>query len=88
MLLRKDVCSYEYVDSLERFDETSLPDKEAFYSKRNMEDITDADYRHANNVFKEFELKNLGEYHDNGAWISMASMFKENGCKIRITNRS
>ena len=29
-----------------------------------MEDITDTDYRHANKVFKELELKNLGEYHD------------------------
>ena len=29
-----------------------------------MEDITDIDYMHANKVFKEFKLKNLGEYHD------------------------
>ena len=28
------------MDSWERFDETSLPDKEAFYSTLNMEDIT------------------------------------------------
>ena len=36
----------------ERSDETVLPDKEAFYSNLNMEDITDVHYRHANNVFK------------------------------------
>ena len=36
----------------ERFDETLLPNKEAFYSNLNMEDITDADYRHANKVLK------------------------------------
>ena len=64
LLLRKVVYPYEYMDSWERFDETSLPDKEAFYSKLNMEEITNADYRHANNVFKEFELKKLGEYHN------------------------
>ena len=29
-----------------------------------MEDITDADYVHAKRVCKEFEIKNLGEYHD------------------------
>ena len=29
-----------------------------------MEDITDADYTHAKRVFKDFEIKNLGEYHD------------------------
>ena len=29
-----------------------------------MEDITDADYGHAKRVCKDFEIKNLGEYHD------------------------
>ena len=29
-----------------------------------MENIDDVDYRHGNNVFKRFKLKNLGEYHD------------------------
>ena len=64
LLLRKGVYPYEYMDSWERFDETLLPDKKAFYSSLNMEDITDVDYRHANNAFKKFKLKNLGEYHD------------------------
>ena len=30
LLLRKIIYLYEYIDSWERFDETSLPDKEAF----------------------------------------------------------
>ena len=29
-----------------------------------MEDIIDVDHRHANNVFKKFKLKHLGDYHD------------------------
>ena len=29
-----------------------------------MEDITDANYVHAKEVCKDFEIKNLGEYHD------------------------
>ena len=29
-----------------------------------MEDITDADYAHTKRVFKDFETKNLEEYHD------------------------
>ena len=33
LLLRKGVYPYEYMDSWEKFDETSLPDKEAFYSE-------------------------------------------------------
>ena len=64
LLLRKGVYPYEYMDNWERFDETSLPDKESFYISLNMENIDDIDYRHCNNVFKKFKLKNLGEHHD------------------------
>ena len=46
------------------FDETSLPNKEDFYSSLNMEDITDIDCRHAIRVFKELEMNNLGDYND------------------------
>ena len=59
LLLRKGFYPYEYMDSWRRFDETSLPDKEAFYSNLNMEDITDTDYRHANKVFKKFKLRRI-----------------------------
>ena len=52
LLFRKGVYPYEYMDSWERFDEASLPDKEAFYRSLNMEDITDVDHRHAKRVFK------------------------------------
>ena len=52
------------MDSWQRFDETSLPDKEAFYSNLNMKDITDTDYMHAKRVFKNLSNKNLGDYHD------------------------
>ena len=61
LLLRKGVYPYEYMDNWERFDETSLLDKESFYISLNMENIDDIDYRHGNNVFKKFKLKNLGE---------------------------
>ena len=64
LLLRKGVYPYEYMDSWEKFNETSLPSKKDFYSNLNMENIDDIDYRHGNNVFKRFKLKNLGEYHD------------------------
>ena len=64
LLLRKGVYPYEYMDTCERFSEISLPSKEDFYSNLNMEDISDIDYRHANNVVKRFKLENLGDYHD------------------------
>ena len=52
------------MDNWERFDEASLPDKEAFYSELYLEDIADKDYTHAQKVFKELKLKNLSDYHD------------------------
>ena len=64
LLLRKGAYPYEYMDSWERFDETSLPDKKAFYSELYLEDITDKGYAHAQKVFEELKLKNLGDYHD------------------------
>ena len=64
LLLRKGVYPYEYTESWEKFNETSLTDKEAFYSELNKKDITDEDYAHAQKVWKVFGIKNLGEYHD------------------------
>ena len=57
MLLRKGVYPYEYINDWENFSETSLPEKEKFYSHLNMEDITDVDYAHEERVFKDFEIK-------------------------------
>ena len=64
LLLRKGVYPYEYMDSWERFDEISLPEKEVFYSSLNIEDIPDGDHRHAKRVFKSLNNKNLGNYPD------------------------
>ena len=63
-MLRKVVYPYEYIDDWGKFNETSLPEKDDFYSRLNMEDITDADYVHEKRVCKDFEIINLGEYHD------------------------
>ena len=62
LLLRKGTYPYEYIDSWQRFDETSLPDKEAFYSNLNMEDITDGDNRNGKTVFEDLINKTLGDY--------------------------
>ena len=64
MLLRKGVYPYEYMDGWDKLNETSIPNKESFYSNLTMENITETDYIHANNVFKTFKFKNLGDYHD------------------------
>ena len=64
MLLRKYVDPYEYMDSWEKFDENTIPPKEAFYVNLNLEDISDEDYVHAQKVWGVFEINNLGEYLD------------------------
>ena len=64
LLLRKGVYPYEDMDNWEKFDETTIPHKEAFYSELNSEAISDADYAHAQKVWEVFRLKNRGEYHD------------------------
>ena len=82
LLLRKGVYPYEYIDDWEKFNETTLPEKEEFYSNLNIEDITDADYIHAKRVCKDFEIKNLGEYHDfylKSDTLLLADVFKNVG---------
>ena len=64
LLVRKSVSPYEYMDDWEKFNKSTLPEKEKFYSNLNLEDITYADCMYAKRVCKYFEIKNLGEYHD------------------------
>ena len=46
LLLKKCVYPYEQMDDREKFNKTSLPEKEDFYSHLNKEDISDADSTH------------------------------------------
>ena len=58
-MLKKGVYPYEYMDECKKFNETTLPEKEEFYSNLNMEDITDADDMHAKRVSKDFDIKKM-----------------------------
>ena len=60
LLLRKGVYPYEDMDNWENFDETTIPPKEAFYSKLNVENIGDKNYEHAQKVWEVFGIKNRG----------------------------
>ena len=64
LLTRKGVYPYEYINSWDRFEETQLPPISAFYSNLNMSSINEEDYQHAQRVWKEFGIHNLGDYHD------------------------
>ena len=64
LLTRKGVYPYEYVYSWDQFEETQLPPISAFFSNLNMSSISEEDYQHAQPVWKEFGIHNLGDYHD------------------------
>ena len=44
LLTRKGVYPYEYVNSLDRFEETQLPPIDAFYSNLNMSSISEKEF--------------------------------------------
>ena len=44
------------MDDWEKFTETSLPERDGFYSHLNMEDLTDPDYTHIKRVWKDFQI--------------------------------
>ena len=52
------------MDRMDKMDHTSLPEKEAFYSSLTLTGISDADYSHAQNVWKTFGMETMGDYHD------------------------
>ena len=64
LLLRKGEYPCDYMNTFDKFKETNLPTKEQFYNKTNKESITEDNYKHAQNVWNTFNIKNLGEYHD------------------------
>ena len=64
LLTRKGVYPYEYINSWDRFNKTQLPPISAFYSNLNMSSISEEDYQRAQRVWKEFGIRDLGDYHD------------------------
>ena len=64
LLTEKGVYPYDYMNAFEKFNDEQLPSKEQFYSRLTEEDITNADYNKAKQVWKHFDIKNMGEYHD------------------------
>ena len=76
LLKQKDAYPYEYMDSFKRFGEEKLPDKKCFYSsvkdgttgdngKKLDGHINDEDYLTCKKIWNEFNMKNMGDYHDH-----------------------
>ena len=64
VMSQKGVYPYDFMDSFEKFDQTELPTKEQIYSTLNDQHITNDEYNHARKVWKAFNIKTMGEYHD------------------------
>ena len=64
LMSQKGVYPYDYMDSFEKFDQTKLPTKDQFYSILNDQDIMNDEYNDAKKVWKTFNIKTMGEYHD------------------------
>ena len=52
------------MDGWKKFEETSLPPKNAFYSRLNMKGISDQHPEHTEVVWNILKKKTLGCYHD------------------------
>ena len=52
------------MDDNSNFHNESLPSEEKFYNQLNNKHITNEEYEHAKEVWKAFDLKDMGEYHD------------------------
>ena len=64
LMRQKGVFPYEWFNNCDKFDVTSLPDIEKFYSKLNNTHITPSEYEYANRVWNYFNCQTFGNYHD------------------------
>ena len=59
---RKGIFSYEWFDSIDKLHETTLPPKEAFYSKLKQSGITDKEYKQAIDCWKYTKCETKKDY--------------------------
>ena len=62
LLTKKGIYPYDYFDEKEKYLEIELPNKQKLFSKLNNKNISNEDYKHALNVFRTFECKDLLDY--------------------------
>jgi hypothetical protein len=63
ILLRKGVYPYEYIDNFDKLNEPRLPAKECFNNSLKNEEISEADYQHAQNFWKTLNCQSFLDYH-------------------------
>ena len=61
---QKGVYMYDCMNSMDRFDKTSLPSKNHIFNKLSDKHISGKQYKHAQRVWDKFHCKTLEDYHD------------------------
>ena len=64
LIKQKGFYPYEYMDSIEKFNDTKPPPREAFYSKLSEKGISEKNYKHVWNVWNTFKMKTFKDYHE------------------------
>ena len=64
LVSRKGFFPYDWYTCLEKLEEEKFPEKEECHLKLYDESISDEDYKHAKNVWKKFNMKNMRDYHN------------------------
>lgn len=64
MLEKKGVFPYSFVTSMKTLNDNNLPPRSAFYNKLNESNISKKKYQFAQDVWRIFDIKTLGEYSD------------------------
>ena len=64
LIKQKGFYPYEYIDSIEKFNDTKPPPREAFYSKLSGRGISEKNYKHVWNVWNTFKMKTFKDYHE------------------------
>jgi len=64
LLTRKGVFPYEYIDCVDKLQDTCLLPRESFYSSLTSDIVSESDYAHAANIWQRFSVRTLVEYSD------------------------
>ena len=64
LIKQKGFYPYEYIDSIEKFNEPNPPPQKAFFSKLTGRGISEKNYKHVLNVWHTFKIKTFKDYHE------------------------
>ena len=64
LIKQKGFYPYEYMDTIEKFNDSKPPPREAFYSKLTGRGISEKNYKHVLNVWHTFNMKIFKDYHE------------------------